>query len=305
MSRVVLFVAGALTIHVLLSLMFALTVGRTHDVRKMDARWLQGPRPVQIMIAGDSHARFAVEAPVLGRAINIAVPGEHFQKSTYRVPWLLDHGSRAVETVVLPFDAVSFASFKDESFSPELVWGRYVNFVELGLRKGQPFRYASRLTKARFAPYVGEMDVVLQFLTRSKHFRDPTGESASLQLPVFETGAKAARRHLSGADPWDPDMEWAFLRLVDDLERRGLKIVVVRYPVTQSYASESRTLGADPALRDALLKRLGDRVVHLDYEALFFERPAMFVDGDHLGAVGKRKFSEQFASDLRALGLLR
>ena len=307
MARTFLFVAGALLIHIALSLGFALTVAREHDVRHMDARWLKGTRPVEVMIAGDSHARFAVEAPVLGRAINVAVPGEHYQKTTYRVPWLLDRGKRRVQTVVLPFDAISFASFKDESFSPEIVWGRYVDFLELGFRKGQPFRYMGRWAKARLAPYVGEMEVMLQYATRSKHFRDPGGEGGALQLTVFESGRRVARRHLQGADPWDEDMEWAFRRLLADLKARGIRVVLVRFPVTRDYAEESRALGADPELRNRLLAEIAEPgvVEHFDYEGLFFDRPVMFSDGDHLSVVGKRKFSQVFASDLRALGILR
>jgi hypothetical protein len=306
-TRTALFLVFALAIHLSLCAVFAATVGRNHDVRKMDARWLAGPRPVQVMVAGDSHARFAVEAPVLGRALNVAVPGEHYQKTTYRVPWLLDHGTRKAEAVVLPFDAVTFASFKDDSFSPELVWGRYVDFLELGLRKRKPFRYAGRWAKAKLAPYVGEMEVMLQFLTSSKHFRDPEGQGSPLQLTVFESGERAARRHLQGADPWDPDMEWAFRRLLGELQHRGLRTVLVRFPVTEDYARESRALGADPALRDRLAAEIvkPGTVDHLDYEALFFGRPAMFADGDHLSQAGKRKFSEILASDLRALGILR
>jgi hypothetical protein len=210
--------------------------------------------------------------------------------------------------VLLPFDAVTFASFKDDSFSPELVWGRYVNFFELGWRKGQPLRYVGRWAKAKLAPYVGEMEVMLQFATSSKHFRDGDGEGGSpLQLTVFESGERAARRHLQGADPWDPDMEWAFRRLLGELQARKLRVVLVRFPVTEDYAKESRVLGADPVLRDKLLSEIAQPgvVEHLDYEALFFGRPNMFVDGDHLSQTGKRKFSEILASDLRALGILR
>ena len=150
--RIALFVVVGLAIHFLLSVAFVLTVGAHHDVRAMDARWLHGPRPVDVMIAGDSHARFAVEAPVLGSAINVAVPGEHYQKTVYRVPWLLDHGTRKTGAVVLPFDAVTFASFKSASFEPEYVWGQYVDWFELGARKGQRFTFAGKWAKAKVAP---------------------------------------------------------------------------------------------------------------------------------------------------------
>lgn len=304
--RIALFVALGLLLHLVASVLFVVTVGRTHDVRNMDARWLMGPRPVAVMIAGDSHARFAVEAPVLGSAINVAVPGEHYQKTVYRVPWLLDHGSRTVRAVVLPFDAVTFASFKSASFEPEYVWGRYVDWWDLGAHKDQRFSFAGKWFKARFAPYTGELDVVLQYLTSSAHFRDPTDPQAGLKLNFFEPGQLAARRHLSGAEVWDADMEWAFRRLVDDLVGRGIRVVLVRFPVTRAYAMESRRLGADPALRDALLATVGRPGVvdHVDAESLFFDAPEMFGDGDHLNPIGKRRFSEYLAAELQRLGVL-
>lgn len=304
--RIAAFVGLGLVLHALISLVFVLAIGGSHDVRNMDARWLAGPRPVAVMIAGDSHARFAVEAPVLGAAINVAVPGEHYQKTTYRVPWLLDHGTRKVRAVVLPFDAVTFASFKAASFEPEYVWGRYVDWFALGAHKNQRFSFAGKWAKAGFAPYVGELDIVMQYLTRSAHFRDPTDPRGGLKLVFFEPGQLAARRHLAGADVWNADMEWAFRRLVDDLVGRGIRVVLVRFPVTHAYANESRRLGADPALRDALLASVGRPGVvdHLDAEALFFDDPEMFGDGDHLNLAGKRRFSEFLAAELRRLGVL-
>ncbi|MEQ1505872.1 MAG: hypothetical protein ABMB14_26795 [Myxococcota bacterium] len=300
------FVAIGLAIHLVLSVAFAATIGREHDVRRMDAKWLLGPRPVDVMIAGDSHARFSVEAPILGLAINVAVPGEHYQKSTYRVPWLIDHGTRTVGTVVLPFDAVSFASFKDDSFEPELVWGRYLDWWELGRQKGKYFEFAGRWAKSRIAPYVGEFPTVLQYLTTTRHFRDPTDPQGGLNLTFFENGTDAARRHLEGADVWDPDMEWAFRRLVSELVERRIRVVLVRFPVTRAYAAESRRLGADPALRDQLLTELAKPGVvdHLDFESMFFDSPEMFGDGDHLNPIGKRRFSLTFAEALVRLGVI-
>lgn len=303
--RGAVFVALGIALHALLCALFLVGVVRVHDARQMDARWLLGPRPVELMIAGDSHPRFAIEAPVLGSAINVAVPGEHYQKSMYRVPWLLDHGTRPVRSVILPFDAASFASFKDESFQPEAVWGRYVDWAELGAHKHQRWGYGSKAAKATLAPYLGELDTVLQWLTASRHFRDPTGGSM-LKVAYFEGGAMAAQRHFSGAEPWDPDMEWAFRRLIDDLVGRGLRVVLVRFPVTRAYAAESRRLGADPARRDALVAELGKPGVidHLDLEGALFGQPDLFGDGDHLNPIGKRRFSVMLAGELRRIGVL-
>lgn len=304
--RALSFVAGALACHLLLSAAFVSTIGAAHDARQMDARWLAGPRPVRVMVAGDSHARFAVEGPVLGSAINVAVPGEHYLKTMYRLPWLLQHGSRRTTTVLLPFDAASFSSFKTDTFEPELIWGRYVDFLELGRRKEARFSYAGRWAKAKLAPYTGELKTTLQFLTHTKHFRDAQNPSASLALTVFEDGTQAAQRHLQGASPWDPDMVWAFRRILEDCRQAGLRVVLVRYPVTRSYAEEARRLGADPALRDALLAEVrSDGVVdHLDFEAVFFDEPELFGDGDHLNPLGKRRFSRLLTRALVGLEVI-
>ena len=300
------FLLGALGIHLIASAAYVATVGRSHDVRRMDARWLAGPRPVQLMVAGDSHARFAVEAPVLGSAINVAVPGEHYGKTLYRLPWLLRQGSRRVRTVLLPFDAASFSSFKADAFEPEHVWGRYVDFLEVGRQRGAPLLYGGKWAKAKLAPYVGELATVMQLAIGTKHFRNTTDPTNNLGLPFFENGTLAAERHFAGADPFDDDMVWAFERIVEGCRRAGLRIVLVRFPVTRRYAAESRRLGADPADRDVLLQTLAavEGLEHLDYEDLFFEQPGLFTDGDHLNGWGKRRFSLRLARDLARIGVL-
>lgn len=302
--RVIGFVACGLAVHVLLSVLFVRYVASDHDALRMDARWLRGPVAVDVMVAGDSHPRQAVEAPVLGSAINVAVPGEHYLKTTFRVPWLLDHGTREVSTVLLPFDAVSFVSFKDDVFHPEVVWDRYVDWRLIGAHKGQRFQYAGKQAKAKLAPYVGEWQTLLQFFTSSRHFRAP-GEVGPT-LVRFDSGIEAARRHFSGADLWDADMVWAFRRLLDDLRGRGLRVVLVSYPVHRAYIAEARRLGVDPGRRAELLAEVLEpgRVDHLDFEAALVRAPELFVDGDHLNIPGKRRFSKLLAERLRAMGVL-
>jgi hypothetical protein len=288
-----------------LALVYVGGVARSHDARRQDAKWLVGPKEVDLMVAGDSHARFAVEAPLLGYAINVAVPGEHYLKSQYRVPWLLDHGTRAVGAVLLPFDAASFSSFKADSFEPERVWGRYVDWFELGAHKGQRLAYAGKWAKDELAPYVGELETVLQFVTSSRHFRDPTDPQLTLALAVFEDGPTVARRHFEAASAWDPDMVWAFRRILADLERRGIRVVLVRYPVTAGYARAAADYGATRDLRDQLFAEVGRPGVvdQLDFEDVFVGQREHFGDADHLSALGKRQFTLLLGDALRDLGV--
>jgi hypothetical protein len=304
--RAGVFVAIGFAIHVLLYVGFVF-IAREHDVRAMDARWLVGPRDVDVMIAGDSHARYAVEAPVLGAAINVAVPGEHYQKSLYRVPWLLDHGRRRTRAVILPYDAASFASFKADAFQPEFVWTKYIDWFDLGRMRDQRWVFFGKWLKARFVPYLGESDTVMEYFTSSRHFRDQNGPGGfTLNRTVTERGADVARRHLGSSKPWDPAMETAFRRLIAELEARQIRVVLVRFPMTFDYSAEIRKLGADPALRDKLFAEIGKPGVvdQLDYEGLFFGKDFLFGDGDHLAPNGKRAFTLALREDLMKMGIL-
>jgi hypothetical protein len=304
-ERVARFSLGALAVHLGLWALFA-WVTTHHDVRKMDAKWLAGPVAAEVLVAGDSHARFAVEAPLLGRAVNLAVPGEHYLKTMYRVPWLLDHGTREVGAVLLPFDSTSFSSFKSDSYEPEAVWGQYVDWRELAVRRRAPLLYGGKLLKAVAFPYVGEGDSVFQFLTRSRHFRDPEAIGGWMP-PDLEDGQEAAARHFAGAEPWDPDQAWGLTRLVEALRARGVHVVLVRYPLTAAYVAAARAYGADDGTRrDALFAQLSadGGVEQLDFERVFFGRDELFSDGDHLNAEGKRAFTALLARELFQRGLV-
>lgn len=305
LARLLPFTLGCLLVHAALWLGFLWVVGH-HDVRRMDARWLSGAGAAEVMVAGDSHARFAVEAPLLGRAINVAVPGEHYLKSLFRVPWLLDHGARPVGAVLIPFDSTGFSSFKSDAFQPEVVWGRYVDWRVVGARRGAPIEYLGKLLKATVFPYVGEADSVFQYLSRSRHFRDPEA-TGGLMPADLEDGRETAQRHFAGAEPWDPDQEWALRQLVGELQRRHVHVVLVRYPVTDLYREASRGYGADDgARRDALSAELaaGGGLDDLDFETAFTGHDEWFADGDHLNADGKRRFTGLLAKELYARGLV-
>jgi len=297
-TRALAFLAGLLAIHVALSLGFARTVGAAHDATQMDARWSAARGPV--MIAGDSHARFGVESR--GGLVTVAVPGEHYGKSRFRVPALLDR--RPARAVVLPYDAVSFSSFKAERYDPEHVWGRYVDFGQLAIEQQAPLRYGGMALKARLAPWVGELDTVVEYLRGTRHFRGREGVGG--RLAVRERPAEVAARHFEGAEPFDPRMVHALRSLLAELRRRGVRVVLVRFPVSPRYRAAAAALGARSSQRDALLAELltPGQVDHLDLERLFDARPGAFLDADHLGPRGRRALTRRLRRELATLGAL-
>ena len=135
------------------------TIARDHRAVELDEVFLGSAEPLTVLVAGASHARNGVAAEELG-GLSIAVAGEHALKTRYRLPWLLHRSPRYVGTVILELDAISLSSWKTDGFDPEVVWGRYVPFIDLGWRRGEPVAYTGKWLLAHAAPYAGQFDAL-------------------------------------------------------------------------------------------------------------------------------------------------
>lgn len=306
--RAVLFVGIGLLIHAVLSLAYVRTVGSQHRAVQLDSAFLDSDAPIDVLITGHSHARNAVDDRLLPNALNLAVGGEHFLKTWYRLRWLLARSDRKIGAVVLPLEPTSFTSWKADHFAPEYVWGRYVPFFELGMRKKAPWDYLGKELKARAAPYAGELETVAQYHGARDAFRvDPGLGRFDAVGPLAQKRAAlgTARNHFEGQDYDDASLQWAFLSLVNLLERRGAEIVFVSYPVTREYAYYSQRAGARAVVRDELIPRIiaDPDLAWLDFEDLYFGRNELFLDADHLNTVGQAHFTRALHAELKNLGI--
>ncbi len=262
------------------------------------------------MFAGDSHTRNAIAPRALGQVANVAVAGEHYLKTAARLPWLLDTTGVKVDAVVLPLEATSFTSWKSDHFQPEAVWGRYVDLVAIGAERGDRVGYAGRALKARMAPYVGELDTVISYVAGEAAFRGVVGRAG-----VFAAGSEAARRgagvasavkHFEGQRMDDPAQVAAFRGLVADLRGRGIRVVLMSYPVSDDYFAGSLAYRGRTFAREAILAPMleAGEVEFLDYEDALFGRDGAFMDADHLNVAGAIQFSKAIRPRLVAMGLL-
>lgn len=299
--------AGFLVLHVLCSGVYVGTVGRRHRAIELDAELLRGKGPVSVLVAGSSHARNAVAAPRLG-GLNVAVAGEHGLKTRHRLPWLLDRTRRPIGAVILEWDAASLSDWKVDDYVPEYVWGRYVPFLALGWERDRPFDYGGMWLKRVAMPYVGEGDNVANLLAGTRAFQDERDLDRLRDAPpkwMRRAGADAAGVHLAGHDPFAPALVAAWEELVADLRGRGLRVVMVSYPVSEEYAAEAERLGATRDGRRALLEprlRPGE-VDWIDLEDEYFGREGAFYDGDHLSGPARLHFTGLLAERLAALGI--
>lgn len=298
------FVAGLLALHLALSVAYVRLVGMDHEVIERDGWYLHRDPSVHIVVAGDSHPRLDVYPDLLPGSVSIASRGEDYLKNRYRLPWLLDQDSEGIDTVILGYDAVAFSGTRVESFKPEWVWGRYVPFLELGWRLGSIRPFAGKWAKAHLAPYAGEAETLSQWVGNRRSFRGP--EDGKRLVPVqFQWGDEVAERHFPGGSAWHPALETALRELLADLKGRGIRVVLVSFPVTAEYADAVEKRGADKARRERLLQELLEPGVvdHLDYGSLGWGNRKLFGDADHLSPMGAKLFTVKLRKDLAAMGI--
>ena len=298
---------GLFSLHLVMSLLALATIARDHRAVELDEAFLGSAEPLTVLIAGASHARNGIAADQLG-GLSVAVAGEHTLKTRYRLPWLLHRSPRAVGAVILELDAATFSSWKADFFDPEVVWGRYVPYLHLGWRRGEPLDYAGKWGAARLAPYAGQADNFGFWRAGIRAFQDEDATDRFKGQPpawMRKSGERQARMHLEGHNPFDPGKVWALRTLIEDLKARQVRVVLVSFPVTEDYRDTAVELGATMERRLGAVDDLFEPGVvdYLDFEDLYFGRDDAFYDGDHLSGKGRGHFTRVMYGELVELGI--
>jgi hypothetical protein len=304
--------AVALFIHAILYSLYVYGVARGHKALRADRAFIvRAPQHIEMLVVGDSHPRTAIDAELMGhRVVNTAIGGEHYLKTYYRMRMLIERTGREVDSILLPLDAASFSSWHAENFAPEYVWGRYVDYLEVGRVRGSPWDYAGRWLKGRFLPYAGELRTLNQLRTKRYGFGEdlPTGSFAFLSPIEREAAALGqAREHLQGADLMDPGLRWAFDQIVAWADSRGAKVVAVAFPVTAEYDQWVERTGIQERVQSEVLPGFLSDPNHfyIDHHDLFATRGEFFSDPHHLNAAGRTGYSKYLRAQLVERGVLR
>jgi len=300
-------VLGAMLAHGLASLAFTALVVPRHKAVRSDAVFEQAPDHIEVLVTGDSHPRTAIDPRSLGPVtVNVALGGQHLVKAWYRTRALVEATDRRVDVLILPLDPVSLTGWNAEQYGPEAVWGRYVDFLEVGRVRGRPLHYLGLWLEAHVAPYTGELRTLNQIRTRRYGFGAGVSTASFGALPLakrLRLAATDARAHTAGAHV-DPTALWALQQLLDWADDRGIRVVFVRFPVTRAYA---RHLGpARAAIDRHVIGPVIDPKRHtiLDHEGLFFGRDRLFSDPHHLNAAGRARYTRWLGRVLARRGLI-
>ena len=289
--------------------MYVGLVGSKHKASRSDRVVARAPAHLDLWIAGDSHPRSALAPRVVGPAVvNAAVGGEHYLKTTYRVPWLVAEHDKEVGALMLPVDAASFSSWHADQFGPEYVWGRYVDFLEVGRHRGELSTYAGLWAKAKLAPYAGELRTLNQLRAGRYGFAGslPGDDFSIYGVPHRRMLARSqARDHLWQVDLMDRGLVWGFRRLVDWAEDNDVRVILVSYPVTDLYEAWVERIGVRRRVARLIIEPMVQRGhLYFDDHDLLADRHDLFSDPHHLNQRGRLVYSKTMRERLVSLGIV-
>ncbi|MCA9491289.1 MAG: hypothetical protein KC621_15265 [Myxococcales bacterium] len=311
-GRLLAFLGYGAVLHLAAVGLYDALVTSGHKALRNDRVFLAGPGDVDVLVLGDSHPRTAIDVRFLGPACaSLAIGGQDLVKTWYRFHQLVEQGDKHVGTLVVGLDPSSFSAWRSDLFAPEVVWGRYVDFWELGREQGEPLRYVQPWLEAHVVPYAGELRTFNQLRTRRFGFGDDLPRGFFSALPPVERRAKAlsdAKEHFKDQDLAHPPLRAAWQHLVDWADERGVSVVAVTFPTTPEYEVWVRRAGARETMESEVARPFvqadPEHHVWLDWHAAFDAHPEAFADSNHLNAAGRTVLSRRLAEELRRRGLL-
>lgn len=190
--------------------------------------------------------------------------------------------------------------------------------MEEGWRRGEPLYFAMRQFQGRFAPYVAQRANILHYLEsgrplEAEHLVGIRLERGSLirnsglgAVPKEErlSAAKvAAEIQLRERDPFDTRSVNDFLRLLDLCRKHGIRVLLVKFPLTADYIKEAVKYvdidRHDRRVADLLAGRAG--VALLDARSKFPDRLELFTDSNHVNSRGSKLLAREIHRSLRKL----
>ncbi len=273
---------------------------------------------VDTLVLGDSHAKLGLRTSILENAFNLAVPGQLYTETYYTLASQLERSDTEIRYVVIGADPTSFAEERLDEWPYLHHYANYVNYVEIGRKRGRPFEYAIRQQLGHFAPYVGRRNFMLSHLGRgeirgvhldgnSRMERGALLSDETLTPLSKQVRARRAKRradlHFGDGAPFHPLLFDYFRRIIALCADHDIEVLVVKFPLTPDYvtaASRHIDLAEFDRELDALIAPYANAHL-LDARSWFKGDPSLFRDSDHLNAKGASKLSRTIRRELSEL----
>lgn len=298
----------------ILNTLFISHIFQYNQSYQIERQFIKKKASINILIAGDSHARRAVYPRLMNGVFMIATPDENYITTYYRLLHIINHEQVDIQLVLLPFDLHSYSSYRSNQYVHVHYWKKYINFWELGLYKRDLLSHLFTRLKGEFA-YMNGVDYVKKFVlikTGTIHPRTIidgfiifNGDFSNNKDPIA-SAKYIVHRQFNNAEIIDECIANYFIRTLDLLDSHNIDIVLVKYPITEQYFLEaSKEIDID-IFYNTILKLIEDNGYYLpvlDYHDLFWNEMHYFQDAEHLNINGAEVFTPIIRDELINLGL--
>lgn len=321
MLRQLLMIAGTLLIGWVVHMRLSVFYMRDVQGGTVVARTVQQYQPlraeVDTLIVGDSHPKWGILAAQLDNAFNLAIPGQTMPETYAVLKAQIDDPVVNPRRVVLSADATVFSNWQSYIWIYNHYYSRYEDMWELGRLRGQPLLYLVRGITGRHAPYMGQRFTILKYLDSGLPPDLPFAVHLKMARGSFESQTSEADRprgerrgvieeRLRMQFPhheFDEVAALYFSRVLELCRKKGIGVLVVRYPLTAAYLRGVDEIAAEMGLEGRLAELLAPHpeVRLLDARAEFVGNLSLFADVDHLNVRGARRFTPRIRAELEAL----
>jgi len=254
----------------------------------------------KVWFMGDSHPLLAIDPEQIPESFNWASRSENYILCYYKIKYLLERGHKPT-IIFLPAEIHSLSSQgKSLIVNHELDdswWANKISPFEAdAAANGSDFR--RWWLAANFASHAGQF-YHLKFLAAQPQLGltklgfMPDSTDFSQNENAKEIINEKVKSHVGKFKLVDSLQIKYLNKTIQLLKESGIKLVLVKYPVSKPYF-EAISERINPKLVDQEFVRLKDKVKILDFRNLYFGRPELFSDPDHLNQKGAEEFSQMF-----------
>ena len=311
-TRIAVVVLGFIILNAIINQLYTQAVLSKLLIFKREEQFQEVKDDVSILFLGDSHSESGLWPRYIPDSFNLSNSAENFIQTYYKIAYYLEKEQLDIALVTLPLDIHEFSSHRADKFTSPYYWKKYVNYYELGNKKGEIFKYLQQRLVGELRIFNG-LDFTVEFLVEGAFMGEIEQGFFMRKLDLSEYSnisgyaASRARYHLEDADYLDPLLLEYFLRMLELLKDHDVNVVLIRFPVTEEYLDGVSEYVSIEGFYEELEEILGENGFDypiLDYHDLYYGQYHLFNDPDHLNVTGAELFSLIVRDDLLELDLL-
>lgn len=287
----------------LINTLYIKTVISDKMILRQDELFEKNKNNIEILFMGDSHGNCSVNPEYIENSFNFSTVGENYEQTYYKFRNIINEVPK-LSTIVIPIDLHSFYNYRKNPYSDVWYWKKYLSFQELNIQTGK--NYLNLLTNA-YLPFIGNgidmkrilfwEEKIISPLYKGHSFLDYKIEKELLQE---ESEVRVKTQFIS--KELDQDLINSFLYIIDIAIQNNKKIILIKYPVTESYLHEAEKKGANMDFFSAIKNKIPsyDKLYILDFQKSI-EDLNFFADSDHLNKSGAEYFSKILNIELKKI----